>query len=140
MTRRTTPQKYRRGLRLGALLYPERNYWRPRTRADCADVPRPCPYVGCRHNLYCDVTEPAGSLKVYWPGVEPGDVRHSCALDLAECGEMTLDDIGKVFGLTREQIRLDEERALAKLRAAGVRGATMQQRTTDEQDQTQDAE
>src|SRR5579862_8754179 len=25
---------------------------RPRTRADCANVARPCPWVGCKHNLY----------------------------------------------------------------------------------------
>lgn len=34
---------------------------RPRTRGDCEGRPRPCPWVGCRHNLLIDVT-PAGSI------------------------------------------------------------------------------
>jgi Sigma-70, region 4 len=31
--------------------------WRPQTRADCARVARPCPFVGCRHNLLVDPLE-----------------------------------------------------------------------------------
>ena len=49
-------------LRIGALLYPERSYWRPKTRGDCANVARPCPYVSCKYHLYIDVNPGTGSI------------------------------------------------------------------------------
>src|SRR5690606_3867534 len=44
----------KRELEIGRLLYPETDYWKPRTRAECVDGPRPCPFVSCRHHLYVD--------------------------------------------------------------------------------------
>lgn len=104
-------------LRIGALLYPERNYWRPATRGDCANVARPCPYVGCRHHLYLDVTE-SGALKV--EDGEPWDMKHSCSLDVADEGGLTLDEVGQILGLTRERVRQIEERAAQHYREARV--------------------
>ena len=40
---------------ISAFLYPERNYWRPSTRGDCANIERPCPFVACRHHIYLEV-------------------------------------------------------------------------------------
>src|SRR5690606_7767913 len=51
-------------LRIGALLYPERSYWRPTSRGECANVARPCPYVSCKYHLYIDVNPSTGSIKV----------------------------------------------------------------------------
>lgn len=34
------------------------NIPRPRTRADCLDGPRPCPWVACRHHLLFEVARP----------------------------------------------------------------------------------
>lgn len=36
-------------------LFEEEAVSRPRTRGDCFRLPRPCPFVGCRHHLYLDV-------------------------------------------------------------------------------------
>lgn len=90
-------------------------YDRPRTRADCASVPRPCPYVACKYSLYLDVSE-TGSIILNFPHLEPGQMppEQSCALDLADKGAMTLEDIAAVTNLTRERIRQVELKALVR--------------------------
>lgn len=90
-------------------------YERPRTRGDCARVPRPCPYVACKYSLYLDVSE-TGSIILNFPHLEPGQMpaEQSCALDLAERGAMTLEDIAVVTNLTRERIRQVELKALVR--------------------------
>lgn len=90
-------------------------YKRPKTRGDCARVPRPCPYVACKHNLYLDVSE-TGSIILNFPHLEPGQMvpEQSCSLDLAERGAMTLEDIAVVTNLTRERIRQVELKALIR--------------------------
>jgi hypothetical protein len=90
-------------------------YWRPKTRGDCAGVPRPCPYVACSKNLYLDVSE-TGSIILNFPHLEPGQMPadRSCAIDLAERGPMTLEEIAVVTNLTRERIRQVELKALIR--------------------------
>jgi hypothetical protein len=90
-------------------------YARPKTRADCARVPRPCPYVACKYSLYLDVSE-TGSIILNFPHLEPGQMPadQSCALDLAERGAMTLEEIAVVTNLTRERIRQVELKALVR--------------------------
>jgi hypothetical protein len=90
-------------------------YERPKTRGDCAKVPRPCPYVACKYSLYLDVSE-TGSIILNFPHLEPGQMpaHQSCALDLAERGAMTLEDIAVVTNLTRERIRQVELKALVR--------------------------
>lgn len=100
-------------LQIGRLLYPE-TVARPLTRSDCVDAIRPCPFVGCRHNLYLDVTS-GGGIKLT-SGVEPWDVTESCSLDVADHGDHTLDAVGKILGVTRERIRQIEDIAIEKLR------------------------
>ena len=91
-------------------------YERPRTRADCSNVPRPCPFVGCKHNLYLDTTE-IGSLVFNFPHLEPEQMPadRSCSLDLSERGGMTLDQVGAAMALTRERARQVEVKALVEL-------------------------
>jgi hypothetical protein len=90
-------------------------YERPHTRGDCADVPRPCPYVACKYSLYLDVST-TGSIILNFPHLEPGQMPadRSCTLDLAERGAMTLEDIAVVTNLTRERIRQIELKALSR--------------------------
>ena len=106
-------------LRIGALLYPERSYWRPKSRGECANVARPCPYVSCKYHLYIDVNPNTGSIKVNFPEREVWELKQSCALDVAQQGGITLEEVGEILNLTRERIRQVEVRGLMKLREAG---------------------
>lgn len=90
---------------------------RPLTRGDCADVPRPCPWVTCRHHLYLDVDVEEDSFKLSRPDLEPHEMEHSCSLDLAERGGMTLDEVGSAMNLKRERARQLEVMALAEMKA-----------------------
>lgn len=92
---------------------------RPATRRDCNDIarPRPCPFVGCRHHLYLDINAETGSIKLNFPDLEPWELEHTCSLDVAEMGGLTLDEVGVFMNLTRERIRQIEARALMALGA-----------------------
>lgn len=111
---------------------------RPRTRADCINGPRPCPWVSCRYHLAVDVTS-SGSIKVNAPRNQIGGVRTihpdttagdglldiaasnvrnpSCALDEADAGAKNLADIARAIGVSRERARQINDAALAKLRS-----------------------
>lgn len=93
---------------------------RPQTRADCRDGPRPCLFVSCRFHLYLDVNERTGSIKLNFPELEPWELVDSCALDTAERGGMTLEQIGQLLNVTRERARQMEQSGLKKLRVLGV--------------------
>ncbi len=107
----------KRELEIGRLLFPEQEYWKPRTRAECADGPRPCPFVSCKHHLFIDVSARTGAIKLNFPDLEAWEMTESCALDVADRGGTTLEDVGAIMNLTRERIRQVEVKALAKLEA-----------------------
>ena len=107
----------KRELEIGRLLFPETDYWKPRTRAECANAPRPCPYVSCKHHLFIDVSQRTGAIKLNFPDLEVWQMKESCALDIADRGGTTLEDVGEIMNLTRERIRQLEVKALAKLDA-----------------------
>lgn len=90
--------------------------WRPTTRGDCAGVPRPCPYVGCKYNLYLDVTK-SGSLCYGFPDLEVDQMKQSCVLDVVDAeGAVTLERAGEVMNVTRERTRQVEAKAVVKFR------------------------
>lgn len=105
----------KRELEIGRLLYPETDYWKPRTRGDCTDGPRPCPFVSCKHHLFIDVSAVTGAIKLNFPDLEVWEMNESCSLDVADRGGTTLEDVGAIMNLTRERIRQVEVKALAKL-------------------------
>jgi hypothetical protein len=69
---------------------------RPRTRGDCASVPRPCPYESCRYHLGTKTPE-------------------SCCLDVADRGEHDLKEVGELMRLTYQRIQQIEAGALYRL-------------------------
>ncbi len=91
---------------------------RPRTRADCVNGPRPCLFVSCKHHLYLDVNPRSGSVKLNFPDKEIWELAHTCALDVADQGGITLEEVGEIMNLTRERVRQVEALGLSKLRAA----------------------
>jgi len=90
---------------------------RPRSRADCATGPRPCLFIACKHHLYLDVNPATGSIKLNFPDKEVWELEQTCALDVADRGGITLEEVGTIMNLTRERIRQVETRGLLKLRA-----------------------
>ena len=94
---------------------PSLDHPRPASRADCRRGPRPCPFVGCRHHLYLEV-KPSGAITVAWPHLAPWEIPETCALEVAEGGEHTLDEIGELLNLSCERVRKIERQALARLR------------------------
>lgn len=90
---------------------------RPPKREHCENGVRPCPYVSCRYNLYLDVRGD-GVLRVNFPNLEPDEMIASCALDMAEDGPRTLDQVASLMGMSKERARQIEASALAKLRVA----------------------
>jgi hypothetical protein len=82
---------------------------------------RPCPYVGCRYNLFLDVNPRNGTIKFNFPGLEPDEMVTSCVLDVADEGGTTLEVVGSCFNVTRERIRQIEVKALARLEVLGVK-------------------
>jgi Sigma-70, region 4 len=102
-------------LNRGRALYPEEDYWRPTTRAQCADMERPCPFVSCKYHLYIDVHPVRGSIKINFPDVEVWEMTDTCALDIADRGGITLEEVGEIMNLTRERVRQLETQGLARL-------------------------
>ena len=113
----------KRELEIGKLLYPEADYYKPKQRAECAEGPRPCPYVSCKHHLFIDVSPRTGAIKLNFPDLEVWEMGESCALDISDRGGTTLEDVGAIMNLTRERIRQVEVKALAKLEALRDGGA-----------------
>ncbi|MGN6104037.1 MAG: sigma factor-like helix-turn-helix DNA-binding protein [Kofleriaceae bacterium] len=106
----------REELRVGAAMYPPVDIPRPTQRAECREEMRPCPWVACKHHLYLDINPETGSIKINFPDLEPWELQHTCALDVAERGGITLEEVGEIMNLTRERIRQVEVRGLLKLK------------------------
>lgn len=110
----------REELRLGALLNPPIDEPRPKTRGECENDIRPCPWVACKHHLYLDVNPETGSIKINFPDLEPWEMSETCALDVADRSGITLEEVGEIMNLTRERIRQVEVRGLLKLKMASA--------------------
>ena len=102
-------------LNLGRMMYPEEQYWRPQSRGECADMERPCPFVSCKYHLYIDVHPVRGSIKINFPDLEVWEMTDTCALDIADRGGITLEEVGEIMNLTRERVRQVETQGLSKL-------------------------
>lgn len=106
-------------LNRGKALYPEMDYWRPDSRAECINMERPCPFVSCKYHLYIDVHPVRGSIKINFPDVEVWELTETCALDVADRGGITLEEVGEIMNLTRERVRQVETQGLSKLQEMG---------------------
>lgn len=89
---------------------------RPQTRGECADGPRPCPWVSCRYHTYLEVSSKTGTIRLVFPHLHPWELEHTCALDVAEQGGLTLDEVGGILNLTRERVRQIETRGLLQIK------------------------
>jgi Sigma-70, region 4 len=122
MSRKEMARQFRQQMAAGGVdpelqaLMTELDAGRPKVRADCGSGPRPCPYVSCKFNLYVDVNPRTGSVKMNFPDKEIWELADTCALDVADRGGITLEEVGAIMNLTRERIRQVEVRGLLKLK------------------------
>ncbi len=98
-----------------SLVYPD-DVDRPKSRAECQNMERPCPFVSCEHHLYLDVNPQSGAIKLNFPHLEVWEMKETCALDVAERNGITLEEVGEIMNLTRERVRQVEVRGLLKLK------------------------
>jgi hypothetical protein len=122
LSRKQMARELRRQLRDGTVDPEEQNAReqlegiRPHTRADCADAPRPCIFVSCKYHLYLDVNPRTGSVKLNFPDKELWELPDTCALDVADRGGITLEEVGAIMNLTRERVRQVETRGIQRMR------------------------
>lgn len=88
---------------------------RPKTIADCINTERPCPWVGCKYNLYLDVHPVTGAIIFNFSGQEPWEMKISCVLDVAKQGGVALERVGELMNFTRERVRQLEASAMRKI-------------------------
>ncbi|HMR73767.1 MAG TPA: sigma factor-like helix-turn-helix DNA-binding protein [Polyangiaceae bacterium] len=62
-----------------------------------------------------DVSPKTGAIKLNFPDMEVWELPDTCALDIADRGGVTLEDVGAIMNLTRERIRQLELQALNRL-------------------------
>ena len=110
------PRRELRFTSLALVVVDDSDIPRPRTRGDCEGGYRPCPWISCSQHLFIDVNPDNGSIKLNHPGLEPWELAETCALDLADRGGATLEEVGRLVGVTRERIRQCEVKIVAKLR------------------------
>ena len=84
---------------------------RPKTRGDCKDAARPCPFVGCRHHLATSV-DVYGTLHVHHD-VERLDLAPAtCSLDVADDGiERDQHRVAFYMGVANDTVNRIEESA-----------------------------
>ena len=95
--KRLTREEKREAL---VLQYPE-GVDRPKVRGECQSTERPCPFVSCEHHLYLDVNPQSGAIKLNFPHLEVWEMAETCALDVADRGGITLEEVGAILNLTR---------------------------------------
>lgn len=88
------------------------NVERPKTRGDCLEGERPCPFVSCKWHLYLDVNPVRNSITINFPTIEVDELAETCALDVADRGGAHLEQIADLINVTRERIRQIELKAI----------------------------
>ena len=112
---RELKRQYREARLQGAPPIPA-NRGRPKTRGDCLQGPRPCPWISCRYNLFLDVSSNGGLKFVHGEDSDPSEVQsESCALDVAAAGPHNREVIAELLHVTFERVRQIEVRGQDKM-------------------------
>jgi hypothetical protein len=79
----------------------------PRTRGDCVDGPRPCPWLSCRYHLGLPFEGKRRSA-------------NTCSLDVADQGGLVQAELADELGLSKARVQQIEATALLKFRLAVI--------------------
>lgn len=90
------------------------DHQRPKTRADCINGPRPCPFVGCKYHLYLDV-HVCGSIKLNFPDKEPWELEETCALDVADWGGANSVEVAVLINVTKQRVKQATDELMVKV-------------------------
>lgn len=88
----------------------------PRTRGDCRDGARPCPYVRCRHHLYLNINPETGAIRFNFRGLEVWELEDTCSLDVADRDGLSREQVAEVINRPVTSIRMVEVMGLHQLR------------------------
>lgn len=88
----------------------------PKTRGECVDGLRPCPFARCRYHLGFEVDSRSGHLRLMHGHDDVTKMAETCALDVADRGGATLEEVGELLSVSREHIRQIEQSAFEMLR------------------------
>jgi len=76
---------------------------RPKTRSDCENGIRPCPFASCRYNTYLDVDRKGRITFNYSESVE--ELKQSnCALDYDQGRNLNDTELASALGISREYL------------------------------------
>lgn len=87
---------------------------RPKMRSECKGGLRPCPWVTCRHHMIWYYVYEKGKGEAGKNLSKKSDdkiaelaisLSETCTLDVTDRGEVTLEVIGDLLGITRERVR-----------------------------------
>lgn len=88
---------------------------RPKTRGDCVDGIRPCPFISCKFNTYIAHITQRGEVKTPFAQDVTELTVSNCALDYSGA---TWEEIGEATGVDREAARVTADRAAVKMQRA----------------------
>lgn len=88
----------------------------PKTRGECEDGERPCPFATCRYHLSREVLQDrhGNEYVVETKGWTPE--KPSCALDVADDGPKSLQYVSDLLGVNRMRVLQIERRAIRRSR------------------------
>lgn len=77
----------------------------PENRNNCKDSIRPCPWVRCNHHLLWALALPWTKMSDDVIVDKLFSMQETCELDVTDRGEVTLEEVGAIFNITRERVR-----------------------------------
>ena len=93
---------------------------RPKTRGECHNIQRPCPYATCQFNMLTEIG-PKGQLEQRYPDVESMPANASCVLDVADqYGSLDVKEVAAIMLEQPKSIINLEESAIRRLRGFRV--------------------